>query len=193
MAKSEKHRYFDFIVYPESAPGDWLSLLKETRCPFAVSPMHASDDENVKPHFHVVFYSPGPITLENAYSVIPESVPANGRIEWARSPKGSQRYLIHLDDPEKEQFDDGVKAITVLNGFPLDLTRDFSAAERRAQKLQVQEFIRDHEIFEYSDLLDALAEYDYDLWDFATNHTILFNTYITSRRNKAISEKWEEE
>lgn len=193
MAKTEKHRYFLFIVYPESAPDDWQSQLKQTRCPFAISPLHAPDDENAKQHYHLMFYSPGPITLENAYRIIPESVPANGHIEWAKSPNGSQRYLIHLDDPEKEQFKEGVKAITVLNGFPLDLSREFSAAERRAQKLQVQEFIRDHEIFEYSDLLDALAEYDYDLWDFATNHTILFNTYITSRRNKAISENWEEE
>ena len=183
MAKTAKHRYFVFLVYPESAPVDWLEQLKDTLCPFAISPLHSPDEKDAKPHHHVIFYSPGPITLENAKSVIPADVPANGYVEWAKSPQGSQRYLIHLDDPEKEQFQAGAKSIDVLNGFPLDLTRSFSPAELREIRRRVHETIRQYDIVEYAELLDALSELDADMYDYACTHTILFNTYISSRRN----------
>lgn len=183
MAKTDKHRYFNFLVYPESAPEDWLNQLKDSLCPYVVSPLHSPDEKVAKPHHHVMFYSPGPITLENAYNIIPESVPANGHIEWAKSAQGSQRYLIHLDDLDKEQFPQGVKSITVLNGFPLDLTRAYSSAELRELRRRVHECIREYDIVEYAELLDALLELDVDMYDYACNHTILFNTYISSRRN----------
>ena len=71
----------------------------------AVTAQHQPDEECKKPHWHVMFYSGhGPITLAAAKAAIPEGVPANGYIEPAHSPQGSQRYLIHLDDPEKQQW-----------------------------------------------------------------------------------------
>lgn len=182
MAKVEKKRYWLFEVYPESAPKDWLQKLKDTKCCFALSPLHAPDDQCVKPHIHGIFYTPGPVTWDNAKKIIPEDVPANGHIEWAKSPTGSQRYLIHLDDPEKEQFPAGVKSITVLNGFPLDLTREMSAAEKRELRRRVLDFIRDYDITEYSELIYSLEGFDLDMQDYACTHTILFNTVITSRR-----------
>jgi len=184
MGASSKYRYFTFLVYPESAPEDWRKVLKRTHLQFAISPLHQPDDEVSKPHYHVIYHAGNPVTLDCARSYIPEGVPANGYIEPARAPRNLQRYLIHLDDPEKEQFHGGVKCIDVLNGFPLDLTRDFSAAERREQRRKVHDLIRELDVCEYADLLDILAEFDLDLYDYACNHTILFNTYITSRRNK---------
>lgn len=184
MASVQKKRYYLFVVYPDSAPENWQDKLKQTRCCYAISPLHEPDEQDKKPHYHVIFYSPGPITLENAKDIIPGDVPANGHVEWAKSPAGSQRYLIHLDDQEKQQFPEGARAITVLNGFPLDLTRDFSAAEKRELRRRILDFIREYEIVEYSDLIYSLSEFDLDMQDYACNHTILFNTVITSRRNK---------
>lgn len=179
-----KWKYFTFLVYPESAPTDWKEQLKRTRGCYAISPLHEPDDEQSKPHYHVIYMHSNTISMNGVRSAIPESVPANGYIEAVRAPRNYQRYLIHLDDPEKQQFKDGVKAIEVLNCFPLDLTRDFSKAERAEQRRKIHELIRDNEILEYSDLLDGLMDFDLDLYDYACNHTILFNTYITSRRNK---------
>lgn len=192
MGKVVKKRYWLFEVYPESAPKSWLELLKATRCCFAISPLHQPDEQDAKPHYHVIYYSPGPITWENAKAVIPEEVPANGHIEWAKSSQGSQRYLIHLDDPEKQQFPEGAKAITLLNGFPLDLTRQFSAAELRELRRRVLEFIQEYDITEYSELVYSLENYDLDMQDYACTHTILFNTVITSRR-EAKAKAYEEE
>ena len=73
---ADKSRFFDFLVYDESAPDDWVGILRRSHCAFAISPIHQPDDECKKPHYHVVFYSGnGPITLQAAKSKIPAEVP----------------------------------------------------------------------------------------------------------------------
>lgn len=183
MASNQKFRYFTFLVYPDSAPENWREILRRSHLQFAISPLHQPDDEVSKPHHHVIYHHGNPATLSCVKGFVPEEVPANGYIEPAKSPRGLQRYLIHLDDPDKEQFKAGVASIEVLNGFPLDLTRQFSAAELREMRRRTVEYIQHFDITEYSELIDALMNLDVDLFDYASNHTIFFNTYISSRRN----------
>lgn len=45
MAKYVKSRTWGAVVYPESAPEDWLKILEETRVQFAVSPLHDKDTD----------------------------------------------------------------------------------------------------------------------------------------------------
>lgn len=185
MTEKQKHRYFDFIVYEESAGEGWVETLRGTHLAFAISPLHEPDGEHDKPHWHVMLKAPNPCTLAYAKTLVPAGVAANGYIEPTRAPRNYQRYLIHLDDPEKQQFDDGANAITAINGFPLDLSRDYSKAELAAFRDRIFETIRKFELVEYADLLDMLFDTgEVDLLDYASNHTILFNTYITSRREK---------
>lgn len=181
----QKGRYFTGLVYPESAPADWKKQLKNTHLAFAISPLHTPDDEEKKPHWHVIYDHSQPCTVECALRAIPE-VFANNHLEIVHAPRNMQRYLIHLDDEDKQQFAGGAKEIEILNGFPLDLSRDFSKAELQQQRAQIFDFILENNVLEYSDLLIALFDLDCDLFDFACNHTILFNTFLTSRRNRAI-------
>lgn len=187
MAENNKKRYWNFLVYEDSAPEGWMDILKRTHCMFAISPQHQPDEECMKPHWHVMFYSGhGPITLAAAKAAIPENVPANGYIEPAYSAQGSQRYLIHLDDPEKQQFPDGLNSITVLNGFPLDLTRELSKQEKAKVRSDLLAIIRENGVCEYADFIFGLEKYgDPDMLDYACTHTILFSKIIDSQRNKA--------
>lgn len=181
----EKARYFCGLVYPESASEDWQERLKKSMGSYAISPLHEPDNDEKKPHYHVVYYhGHGPATIEAAKRVQPDGVFANGHIEICAHPRTYQRYLIHLDDKEKQQFDEGSEAIKLLNGFPLDLTREFTKAELLEQKRKCFEILESYSIVEYCDMLDYLLKFDFDLFDYASNHTILFNTYLTSKRNK---------
>lgn len=185
-----KHRYFAFLVYPESAPEDWLEQLNRTHGEYAISPLHAPDDDCKKAHYHVIYRHAGPATLAAAKDAIPPDVPANCHVEPVTAPRNYQRYLIHLDDPDKQQWEQGPKAITTLGGFPLDLSRDLSPSELRAIRLSIFKVIRDFGIVEYSDLIDFLADSaDVDMLDYASTHTILYNTYLTSIREK---NRWSE-
>lgn len=185
----EKARYGVFLVYPESAPENWFDQLKESMGSYAISPLHEPGDGE-KPHYHVIYRHGNPITLECMERLIPDGVAANGHVQLCNHPRNYARYLIHLDDPDKQQFE-GPGDITLINGYPLDLSRDYSRAELMEFRARIFELIRDFDIFEYSDLLDYLLDHDHDLLDYASNHTILFNTYISSRRNKAIEQQGE--
>lgn len=187
MADMGKKRYFNFIVYEDSAPSDWVGILKRSHCMFAISPQHQPDDECAKPHWHVIYYSGhGPVTLAAAKATVPEGIAANGYIEPARSPQGSMRYLIHLDDPEKQQWPDGINAITVLNGFPLDLTRELTRAEVRKVRAALLALIRENGVVEYADFIYGLERLgEPDMLDYACSHTIFFSKVIDSQRNKS--------
>lgn len=127
-----------------------MGILRRSHCAFAISPIHQPDDECKKPHYHVVFYSGnGPITLQAAKSKIPAEVPANDYVEITASSSGYQRYLIHLDDPEKEQFPEGINAITLINGFPLDLSK----SEKAKIRLELMRIIRENGVTEYCDFV----------------------------------------
>lgn len=188
MADEPKARYGVFLVYPESAPADWWEILKRSHGAFARSPLHVPDEEVSKPHYHVVYKHPNTIRLDAMKRVIPEDVPANGHVELCSHPRNYQRYLLHLDDPDKQQWEgDPRELIETCNGFPLDLSRDFSQAERAEQRRQIFELIRDNGLCEYADLLEGLLDSGfYDLFDYACNHTILFSHYLASRRGRSV-------
>lgn len=180
----DKGRYFAGIVAADSAPVDWREQLKASHAPYAISPLHTPDKENPFEHYHVVYKHSNTITLQTARKVIVPGIFKNDYLLLLHHPRLYQRYLIHLDDPDKQQFPQGRDAIEIINSFPLDLTRDFSQEERAQQRNDVFEFIRDYAITEYADLIDALMESGQaDLLDYAANHTLLYNTYLTSRRN----------
>lgn len=187
MATDEqKARYGAFVVYPESAPTDWWEQLKRTHGSYARSPLHSADGENGKPHYHVIYKHSNTVRLEAMKRVIPKGIPANGHVELVAAPRNYQRYLVHLDDPEKQQWRaDPRELIETCNGFPLDLTRDFSQAERSEQRRQLMKLVRENGITEYSDLLEGLEDVGlYDLFDYAWNHTIALDSYLRSRRHR---------
>lgn len=181
---ADKFRYAAFLVYPESAPAGWMDELKASHGMFAISPLHEPDKDESKPHYHVLYKHPGPGTLNAMRAAIPADVPANGYVEPVSNGRGYMRYLIHLDDPEKQQFSDGKNAITCMNAFPLDLSREYTAEDRNAQRAEVFALIRENGLTEYADLLDGLIDVGRDdLFDFAFNHTIALTHYLASRRH----------
>ena len=72
-----------------------------------------------------------------------------------------------------------------MNGFPLDLSRDFSRSELQEQRKRIFELSRENGIDEYADLLDGLMDVgEWDLWEYACNHTVLFTGYFSSVRGR---------
>lgn len=185
-----KKRAWAFVLYPESAPADWLDFLQQKGVPFCVSPLHDKDldptGEPKKAHYHIILNYSGPTTF-NSVNDLTNSLHQPIPIPLEQI-KGYFRYLTHKDNPEKYQYNE--QDIRCYNGFDYLDFCELSKGEVQEIICQVQKLIRDNNILEYSELLDYLL--DLDLKDFhnvASNHTILFNTYITSRRNKRNYEK----
>lgn len=187
---STKKRNWAAVVYPESMPDNWRTILQESGLPVAVSPLHDRDldptNEKKKPHYHLILCYPGPTTF-GAVKRLTDQLHAPGP-QPLDSVKGYYRYLTHKDNPEKAQYDES--QIERIGGFnPLDYA-DLTRTERLELVKRMQQFVIDREIYEYCDLLDVLmSEDEIDLYDFTSCNTLLCNTYVTSRRHKRKEEK----
>lgn len=192
FSDTDKFRYFIFEFYEESVIPDWEDVMRNSGMQFAVSPWHREDvkedGELKKTHKHVIFHTPGnqPLSVKTVRKrLVPLGIAANGYIEPCRDKGAQMRYLIHLDNPEKSQFPEGRNAIQCFGGFPLDLTRQLSAEQKREVRKSIFERIRECSITEYSELLDDLLWVlgDDDMFDYASSHTIMFKGYLDSKRN----------
>lgn len=181
-----KGRNWAFVMYPESMPSDWFERLEKTGLPFAISPLHDKDidptGEKKKAHYHVICQYGNTTTQKNVKDNVCDIVNATIPIKL-ESIKGMYRYHLHLDNPDKFQYDDRDR--TFINGFDVSSVNALTATEIDKLSNQILEFIDNNDIIEYSDLLYEFRVNDmYNLLNVAKNHTILFNTYIKSKRHK---------
>lgn len=152
-----KTRAFVSIGYPESLAEDWFEQLKETHVQVLISPLHDRDvDANGNPkkeHFHIMLLFDGPKTIDQAQSIY-DSIGAT-RCQAVNSVRGQARYLCHLDDPDKAQYDEG--DISALNGADylalVDLPGNKYAAIR-----EMKEWCCKNQMFSFADLFDFAAE-----------------------------------
>lgn len=192
---SLKGRNWAFVVYPESLPSNWEEIISETGLPMAFSPLHDQDvnpnGEKKKPHYHVICYYENATTSKAVKENVCDKL--NGTIPIKlESMVGMYRYHLHLDNPEKFQYDDRERRF--FNGFDVNKVDSLTYTEISKLLINIQEFIRKEHIIEYSDLLDILLDNElFQMLDVARNHTLLLNTYINSRRYKTKQESVESE
>ena len=99
-------RNYATVVYPDSAPTDWQDILSQQFVPCFISPLHDRDlnptGEPKKAHYHVLIAYDTVKTIEQAKSLV-ETINGVG-CEIVNSLRGYARYLCHLDNPEKAQY-----------------------------------------------------------------------------------------
>lgn len=184
----KKGRIWASVGYPESLPTDWLEKLTETGLQIAISPLHNKDldptGESKKSHYHIIFNYDGPTTYNHVKELC-DSLNMTIPIKL-ESLRGMYRYHLHLDNPDKYQYDDRDRIL--LNGFDVSSVNSLTATEVDKLTTEILAFIDDNNINEYSDLLYQFRVNDLvNLLNVAKSHTILFNTYIRSKRHKAQS------
>ena len=180
-----KKRNWAFVLYPESAPADWIDQLRQTGLQCAISPLHDKDinptGDSKKPHWHVIACYSGP-TSYNVVKRVTDSL--NAPIPQAlEQVRGYYRYLTHKDNPEKAQYSEN--DIITINGFNIADFVELSKSEVIDIKKKLQQIIRKLIIIEYSDFMDYLADNEMNVeYEVASNNTYFFDRYIASKRNK---------
>ena len=185
--KNIKKRYWGFVLYPESAPSDWMEQLQLTGLPIAISPLHDRDldptGEPKKPHHHIILCFSGPTTYNSVKAItdgLNQPIP-----QPLESVRGYYRYLIHKDNPDKAQYLEA--DIQHLNGFNILDFSDLTKSEVAAMVLTITKLIRERVITEYSDLIYHLIDAGmYGELEIASNRTIYFDALIRSQRNKLL-------
>jgi hypothetical protein len=185
-SKSIKKRYWAFVLYPESAPDDWKEKLQATGLPCAISPLHDKDinpgtNEPKKEHYHVLACYSGPTTF-NSVKTLTDSLSCPIPIPL-ESVRGYYRYLTHMDNPEKHQYDE--KDIQTLNGFDISDFVELSKSEIHNIILRLETLIKEADFIEYSDVCDYLRDKEMiSEHDVFCSHTMHFTSLLRSRRYK---------
>lgn len=137
-SRPETSKLYTFKVYPEHLGDNPIQAIKYCLdgYSYAVSPLHnmdtTDDGELVKAHYHINIEFRGPITLNSAVRKISDAFDlyggdlvgnfsGNGSVQSARGSKNLlDRYLYHLDHPDKFQYDidEGFSS----SGYVVDLT-----------------------------------------------------------------------
>lgn len=180
----DRTRNFAFIVYPDSAPADWVDILTEYHVEALISPLHDKDinpdGAQKKPHYHVLVMFTSVKTVEQA-QVVRDSV---GGVGWeiVASTRGYARYLCHLDNPEKAQYNpDDVRE---LGGA------DYAEIIRRASDSvrllgEIIDFCNAHNVLYYSEFLEFCKLAKPDWFEAVTSrHTYAVYTYIKARAHR---------
>lgn len=81
-----RSRIFATVVYPESAPEDWMQRLEGTHIAAMVSPLHCMDTlptgEQKKEHYHVLWRYAGVKSIAQAPGGCEPDRPALARSRW---------------------------------------------------------------------------------------------------------------
>lgn len=157
--KDIKSREWWCVVYPESAPSNWRELVQETFLEAFISPLHDkdlnADGTPKKAHYHVVLAWPGPTTFSNAKGIIEQF---KGVIQPKKigTLRGVCRYLCHLDNPEKAQYDpndvvcyNGADWHTIINlqsdkYIAIEEMQEFCSRYRITSFMQLNTYARNH-------------------------------------------------
>lgn len=169
-----------------SAPEDWREIISDLHIPVMISPLHQDknpDGKVKKPHWHVLFMFETVKEWETQVKPIFDSFGGVGR-ENVNSARGYARYLCHLDNPEKVQYnpDDVVcyggadyKAIIHLPTDDMKILKD------------VFEYIRINQIYSLAEFLDICSINNPDWFSIVS----MSRAYIVDKYIKSLL--WEEQ
>src|SRR5699024_2546871 len=100
------------------------------------------------------------------------------------SAKGLVRYMLHMDNPEKYQYD-GEGMIAYGGADILEMLKPTSARRYEMFK-EMTSVIVENDIREYADLWTYAMAHRFDVWFplLADNGTLAINTFIKSRSHR---------
>lgn len=175
-----RFRNFATVVYPESAPADWLATLDSLHVPAFVSPLHDADvnadNTPKKPHYHVLLMFSGVKTKEQAQEAI-TNIHGVG-CETVSTVRGYARYLVHADNPEKAQYNKS--DVRAFGGADYDAVTHLPTDDVKVTR-EMMQFIRANQISSFAQFADACA-IEHEDWFRAlvTKSTYFIKEYIKS-------------
>lgn len=179
---SKRTRNFATVVYPDSAPENWLEIISSQHVPCFISPLHDKDFDGTgekpkKPHYHVLATYDSVKTVEQAQSFFNTF---NGvGLEIVNSSRAYARYLCHLDNPEKAQY--SIDDVKCFGGADYRGLIGCAADKAKAIREMIA-YIEENDITCFSDLCLMSSLERSDWFDCLINSGAYFiKEYIKSR------------
>lgn len=172
MSTDDRSRNWCFILYPDSAPAEWDLILRESMVAGCYSPLHAPADS--KPHIHCILSFTSKKS-KSQVQAITQSLNATQPFV-VHDLRQMTRYLIHADNPDKEQFQPS--DIVSFGGFVADKYFSLSSFDKQDLFKELMQFIRDNPDICYCDLVDICLDTNPD-WLYLLQTNLAVNKVIT--------------
>lgn len=158
--REPRHRCYTGIFYLDSMPDDWDDQISDVHLQVWVSPCHDKDTWSAsdarkdhrhkaghakKPHYHYVVEYPSPVPLSVFLKDFAFLNGVQGTV--VRDKVAMVRYLIHMDDPKKAQYD--VNDMRCFGGADVSPIYTLGICERYEAVKDMQRFIVDNEIVDF--------------------------------------------
>lgn len=175
-------RNFATIVYPESAPENWKSILENEIVPALISPLHDkdinADGEKKKAHYHVIIMFDTVKTEEQAKKIF-DKIGGVG-CQKINVIRNYARYLCHLDNPEKVQYN--TKDVIKLCGADYDEIISLASDKYKVIDEMI-DFCEKYDITSFY-LLSKYAFKNNDQWKkaLADNCSVFMREYLKSKQ-----------
>ena len=182
-------RNWTFVLYEDSAPDTWRQVLDDMHIEWVESPWHDkdinADGQTKKKHKHILLLFSG----KKSYEQIKDITDAlNSPIpQRCHNAKAMVRYMAHLDNPEKAQYDPS--DIIPHGGVDLAELLRPSCSERYTLIREMIDYIRSAGVTEFQDLVDYASSERFDDWFplLCDNSSYFIGQYIKSQRHRSIS------
>lgn len=169
------------IVYPESAPENWMMLLDDLKVPALISPLHDSDlnatGEPKKAHYHVILAFDSVKSRDQVEGLF-KFIGGVG-CERVESMRYYARYLCHLDNDDKHQY--SIEDVKVLGGLDY-LAIIASAADKYEVINQIVDFCETNQIYSFAKLFVYARDNKPEWFRIICDHnTLVIKEYLKSK------------
>lgn len=176
-----RYRNFATIVYPESAPENWIEILADENIPAFISPLHDKDitaeGEVKKAHYHVMVMFEGKKSVEQAEEIFDKIYGVGCKV--LNSARSYARYLVHMDDADKYQYN--INDVKSLGGASYHTLIGTMADKNRAIREMIA-YIDSEDIVSFYELVKYSVEHNSEWYDCLLNSGSYFiKEFIKSR------------
>lgn len=187
--KDTRAKNWSFLVYCDSAPDNWKSIVDSWHLPVAISPVHnkdvydvESEDHKVgelkKPHYHCVLSFGTKTSFSNVCEFLkPLGCPIP---VVCKNVSAMIRYFIHRDNPDKAQY--SKDSILSFGGFDVESPFTLKPSDYSRILREIYDIMRNSEIDEYSELFDCVMSINPEYCIVLARYAIPIDKYLTSRR-----------
>lgn len=179
-----------FLVYPDSAPANWIEILRMQQVPFIVSPLHDKDKDlseydgdlvllSKKAHWHVAILCDGNKPL-SYFQELSDSV--NGTRAWKiQNVRSMLRYFLHLDNPEKYQYPQN--ELREFGGATFQSYMELEGRQLLAETKKIVRYCKENRITSFVGLVDCLINDGEDDWLYIVSRqcTLFFSSYLRDK------------
>lgn len=207
---STKPRFCAFVVYPSSDQFEGMSTedvqkyvqdkMEYNGIKGFISPLHEPDEEDKKPHYHIICIRGKRQGFEIGTwrGYVHQFGGANDYPFVPNSPCGYIRYLLHLDNPEKQQFDTPCLCVGGLDyGYYSNLDNfkeEIKKEDVYSTLNDITDYITSYDIISYASLVQ-IAKQDKPEWlpTIYKKHSIIIAFMRSLEYDARIKESWIDE